>query len=282
MPDFHPSPFRDEQEYRLRIVKVEKDGTRSETILAITLDQSTRVAFYKFPGNQNSNGKDSFSVEVSEPNPGGTVNISPASFPTLKGTQITVSAEPREGFRFSHWSGFLDTSEATLVFPLTQNITLIPHFEKKTHHVNLKVMGDGKLGITESPEGSSLSITDITDSLTFSVKHGDDLTFTATPNEDHQFNGWSESVTSIENPLNVTITSDFDLNGNFSKIGNYTLAHTIQPPEAGNVSVDPEKAQYLQGDQVQLSASPKDGYKFTGWKRFRCWYRGDFDRHSFR
>ena len=41
---------------------------------------------------------------------------------------VTVTATPAEGFSFSHWSGDIDSTEATIVLTLTEDTLLTPVF----------------------------------------------------------------------------------------------------------------------------------------------------------
>jgi uncharacterized repeat protein (TIGR02543 family) len=44
-----------------------------------------------------------------------------------------------------------------------------------------------------------------------------------------------------------------------------TLAVTIDPPNSGDVSVNPNKEAYNSGEQVTVTAAPREGFAFTGW-----------------
>ncbi len=48
------------------------------------------------------------------------------------GNQITISAHPRIGFEFSHWSRPIYSEESTLHLDLNKDITLTPHFKTTT------------------------------------------------------------------------------------------------------------------------------------------------------
>ncbi len=45
----------------------------------------------------------------------------------------------------------------------------------------------------------------------------------------------------------------------------YTLTVTVNPSNAGSVSKNPDKATYVYGDAVQLTANPNPGYTFSSW-----------------
>ena len=48
------------------------------------------------------------------------------------------------------------------------------------------------------------------------VSEGSSVSFTATPNDDYVFTGWSGSISGADNPLTVTITSNMNVMANFT------------------------------------------------------------------
>lgn len=60
-----------------------------------------------------------------------------------------------------------------------------------------------------------------------------------------------------------TVTSDRTLTAVFEEVPVYTITATIDPPEAGTVT---GAGQYQEGATVTLTATPADGYQFTGWR----------------
>jgi len=103
-------------------------------------------------------------------------------------------------------------------------------------------------------EGGSVS----TPGGTFSS--GTQVSITATPSEGYSFSGWSNG--SSDNPLSVTLNSNTSVTANFQVIVNsYTL--TVTAGEGGSVSS--EGGEYEEGTQVTITATPDEGYEFTGW-----------------
>jgi uncharacterized repeat protein (TIGR02543 family) len=82
----------------------------------------------------------------------------------------------------------------------------------------------------------------------------------ATPDSGYSFAGWSNGSTT--NPLSITMTSDISITANFTElIISYTL--TVSSGEGG--SVNSEGGEYNEGTEVTLTATPDEGYRFTGW-----------------
>ena len=85
------------------------------------------------------------------------------------------------------------------------------------------------------------------------------MSITATPNSGYSFSGWSNGSTA--NPLNVNLNSNTTVTANFQVIVNsYNL--TVSAGEGGSVSGGGE---YEEGTEVTITATPDEGYEFTGW-----------------
>ena len=88
---------------------------------------------------------------------------------------------------------------------------------------------------------------------------GTQVSLTATPNVGYSFSSWSNGSTA--NPLTVTLNSNTTITANFQVIVNsYTL--TVTAGEGGTVGGGGE---YEEGTEVTITATPADGYEFTGW-----------------
>ena len=92
-----------------------------------------------------------------------------------------------------------------------------------------------------------------------SVQEGGTATLTATPAEGYKFTGWSDG--SKANPYTVTVTDNISLVANFEAIPTYTVNVSVN----GNGSVEKSAGSVLEGNTVTLTATPAEGYKFTGW-----------------
>ena len=102
-------------------------------------------------------------------------------------------------------------------------------------------------------EGGSVSPT------TGSFNSGTQVSVTATPNAGYSFSGWSNGSTA--NPVTVTLNSNTSITANFALIPVYTI--TVSAEEGGSVSSN--GGEYQQGTQVTLTATPDEGYEFSGW-----------------
>ena len=89
---------------------------------------------------------------------------------------------------------------------------------------------------------------------------GTEVTITATPSEGYRFTGW-EGNDSTSESLTITLNSNQTYQALFELIPIYTL--TIASSEGGTVSI--EGGEYQEGTEVEITATPEDGYRFVSW-----------------
>ena len=90
---------------------------------------------------------------------------------------------------------------------------------------------------------------------------GTEVTVTATPDEGYVFVRW-EGSDSTENSLTITLNSNESLNAVFELIPLYTL--TVLSSEGGTVSTS--GGEYTEGTEIEIIATPNEGFSFTGWE----------------
>jgi hypothetical protein len=90
---------------------------------------------------------------------------------------------------------------------------------------------------------------------------GTEVTVTATPDEGYVFVRW-EGSDSTENSLTITLNSNESLIAVFELIPLYTL--TVLSSEGGTVSTS--GGEYTEGTEIELIATPNEGFSFTGWE----------------
>ncbi|MBP3331633.1 MAG: VCBS repeat-containing protein [Tidjanibacter sp.] len=97
------------------------------------------------------------------------------------------------------------------------------------------------------------------------VSEGSSVSFTATPNDDYVFTGWSGSISGTDNPLTVTITSDMNVTANFA-LRSYPL--TLSTEGEGQIieKVISTRTDYTSGTVVELSAQASEHWQFSHWE----------------
>lgn len=92
---------------------------------------------------------------------------------------------------------------------------------------------------------------------------GSDVTLTPKPNTGYEFTGWTfeDETTSTDNPLIITVDGDKNITANFAK-KQYTLTVLANDDAKGDVTGN---GTYEYGTEVEITATPKSGFEFTGW-----------------
>ncbi|AEJ60892.1 peptidase C11 clostripain [Spirochaeta thermophila DSM 6578] len=95
-------------------------------------------------------------------------------------------------------------------------------------------------------------------------KEGTQVTLTAIPTNNYKFSYWSYSGSiKTEETLTFTVTKDVSIGVVFT-LRNLTLE--VEPEGAGTILKDPDKEDYKDGENVELTADPATGYLFNYWE----------------
>ena len=119
---------------------------------------------------------------------GGTVSTEGGTYD--EGTEVTITATPSEGYRFTGWEGNDSTSES-LTITLNSNQTYQAQFELIPIYTLTVTIGEGG---TVSSEGGEFV-------------DGTEIEITATANEGYRFTGW-EGNDSTNETLTITLNSN--------------------------------------------------------------------------
>src|SRR5690625_2172372 len=101
-----------------------------------------------------------------------------------------------------------------------------------------------------------------------SYEEGTSVTLTATETTGWIFTGWSGDASGTTNPLTVTVNEDMSIIAEFEPEPEpepETFTVTTGTSGEGTVSRDPDLESYEEGSEVTLTASPAEGWVFTGW-----------------
>jgi uncharacterized repeat protein (TIGR02543 family) len=95
---------------------------------------------------------------------------------------------------------------------------------------------------------------------------GTAVSITAVPADGYAFTGWSGSSSSVKPTLTAPIDRNLTITANFQqKRRTYSLTANAYPQGGGYVHRNPDKEAYNPGEQVAVTATPENGYKFTEW-----------------
>ena len=191
----------------------------------------------------------SFTITTSaNPAGGGAVTLTPPKATYAPGEQVQVTAVANSGYSFTNWSGDLSGTDPTQTVTVNGNLNIVANFSAAQYTFSATSSGNGSVNWT--PQKPLYG-------------NGEIVTVTATPNNGYFFVGWTGSVTSTSNPLEVTIAGNTSVTAHFAAVVNYTL--TVNAVGGGTVTRAPDQTQYATGTVVTLTAEPDAQKRFSHW-----------------
>ena len=196
------------------------------------------------------------------------------------GTNIRLTAKPSAGSLFSYWSGGCTGTKNSCNLVMTGNKEVIAHFvsgASKAYLLNVtrvhKKKGDG---VVTSNDGNI----DCGDSCFYSYLQNAVVTFSAIPNEDSIFTGWSPKSLNCPgiDPCTVTMDKKKSVKAIFVGPNKLKVVPVFKKKGTGTVTssddfincpLDCEKL-YRVGDPVSLTATPASNSSFIKWTGRSC------------
>ena len=123
------------------------------------------------------------------------------------GTTVKLTAEPADEWLFTGWSGDigdLDPTENPIQQTIIESKTVTATFEKKKYPLTVNIEGEGE--VLEEIVNSGRS-TDYSSGTTVKL--------TANPLEGWGFSGWSGTISSTENPIQLTVDESKSITSTF-------------------------------------------------------------------
>jgi hypothetical protein len=202
---------------------------------------------------------------------------------------VNLTAVPQPGYTFKDWAGDCSGNASTVAVTMNQAKSCVANFDKlpvlspDVHHLTVTKIGSGNGTVASSVPGIDCGGT-----CNNAYPHNTQVTLTATPDADSNFVGWTGDCLGIAATLTVTINKDKSCIAVFDVIkttqpllkdGEETLTIQNQTPfkatitsDPGGVEISPKSSQgakstahYPVGTEVNLTATPEPGVKFTGW-----------------
>ncbi len=190
----------------------------------------------------------------------GTVRALPWSGRFLKGSEVSLEAEPAEGWQFDGWSGDANWSGDSLAVTMSSDKSIAAAFSERTSfNVLLTKDGSGSLTVNGDPVTLPWSGTFDRDAV---------VSIEATPDTGWQFDGWSGDSASSDGSVSLTMDRDWTLSAAFSQL-HYELA--VDGAGSGSIEVNGEaqslrwSGSFLSGAQVTVKAVADRGWRFVEW-----------------
>lgn len=144
-------------------VRVSNIARNAAWILTEYNNQLNHTTFYSLGAEETFQETYVLTVQVDG---NGSVTITPEKTAYTQGENVTLTATPGDGYEFQGWSGDLTGTDNPTNITMTKNMNITAHFTLKQYVINASVSGTGG---TIEPSG------------TVTVYHGEDKTFTITP-----------------------------------------------------------------------------------------------------
>jgi gliding motility-associated-like protein/uncharacterized repeat protein (TIGR02543 family) len=185
-----------------------------------------------------------------------TTTVSPAAGGTVtgggtyvEGSAAILTATPAAGYIFTGWNGDASGTSTSTTVAMTSNKSVTANFQLQSYTLNT----------TATPAAGGT----ITGSGTYTS--GSVATIKATPATGYIFTGWSGDASGTSTSVTVTMNGNKSVTANFqlqSSTTKYNLRTTASPSTGGSVT---GAGLYDEGTVVTLTATPAEGYTFTGW-----------------
>ena len=173
-----------------------------------------------------------------------------------EGTIVELTANPADGWRFSHWEGEADTEKnpIELVIDEARDVTAV--FLRRDYPLSISTEGKG----TVSEEVVQSKSTD--------YPFETNVELTANPAKGWEFSHWQGDLSGNANPAQIEVTEAKTVTAVF-EMGTYVINYTIEGE--GSVSEnlvsgeETEGGGYQYESTVELTANAEEGWQFTGW-----------------
>ncbi|MFP3871481.1 MAG: InlB B-repeat-containing protein [Candidatus Natronoplasma sp.] len=180
----------------------------------------------------------------------GEIEINPNQTEYEEGTEVTLTAMPAEGYGFAMWTGDHGSTEEEITITMDEDKQLTAHFEMIEETYTLDLNFDEGAGTVE------------TDPNQTEYDAGTEVTLTASPEEGYEFAMWTGDHGSTEEEITIMMNDDMTITAHFEEIM-YQL--TIETEGHGDVDINPDQMEFSEGEEVTLSASSGDNWKFVEW-----------------
>ena len=162
-----------------------------------------------------------------------------------EGTEVTLTATPKEGFDFVRWDD--DVTESSRTITVTEDAVYNAEFTVHINYFTLTVKADPEEGGMVYGGGK--------------YAENEEAELVAEANEGFEFIQWADGVT--EPQRKVTVMKDETYTAQFKKLeSSFTITVKANNDEYGSVM---GSGTFKENAEVQIAAIPKTGYHFVKW-----------------
>lgn len=200
-----------------------------------------------------------YQIDVTH-NEGGSVTIAPpaSSEGYIYNESVVLTAVPEAGYEFDGWSGSYGDNP-TIAATVTENLAIEATFTKigaKSYVLNYT-----------ASEGGTISADPIRDGNAY--VEGTTVKLTAVAEDGYDFINWTDDAENVLGldpaSFEVIMNDDKTINANFVK-SSYFASTSVIGNGVVNISPLPENEGYSYGTEITLTATPDEGWTFSGWE----------------
>ena len=189
----------------------------------------------------------------------GSITWDPTGLSFESGTEITMTATPSNGWKLSYWTlNGEKRYDNPLVFEIKEHTLVEAYFIEEgvepqpveEYSFTYRVSGLGEISSSKDPG---------------TYEEGSTITLYATPETDWFFDHWTvNNVEMTSNPLTITLNENTEVIAWFKTSKKFKV--TIKAGANGTVKPKYTEEEFLGGDELKITATPDEGYKFDKWK----------------
>lgn len=183
------------------------------------------------------------------------------------GTNVSLTAQPDEGYEFVSWSGSCNGGGNCNVSMSAQRTVTAEFRQVAAEEYTLQVSVTGSGNISSSPAGI-----DCGSDCAETFQNGTAVSLTATPDSGFEFIGWTGACSGT-GVCQITVTENLSAAAEFREVGVESFTLTVSASENGIVTSSPLgidcgndcSQSYEANTEVTLTATPNEGFEFTSW-----------------
>lgn len=181
---------------------------------------------------------------------GGFVSRNPDKVLYEQGDVVTLTATPDEGYDFVGWEGDVSGPDNSLAVTMDANKDIAARFARP---LTLSVSGSNGSVVVENPKPT--------------YYENDFVTLHAVAEPGYTFAYWSgdAEAAGTVNPCVIKMDASKSVTAHFTQAPTPSQWNLVLGATNGAVYASPRKETYNDGEQVLISAEPRDGHVFTGW-----------------
>ncbi len=177
------------------------DRESTEEQITIVMDSDKQITAHF----QENGTTETYELTVNT-NGEGTVEINPDQNEYEEGTEVTLTAEPAEGWYFEEWTDEASGTEEQITVTMDDNKEVTANFAIHEYDLTINIEGQGS---TDPSEG------------THTYEHGEKVTIEPTPEKDWNFKEWTGDRQSQEKEITIEMDENKEITAHFEESNPY-------------------------------------------------------------